>query len=183
MNRGILPILLIATAIGLFVLYINPMLQETKELRNTYSQYDTTLEQESQLRQYRDALLAKRNMISDQDMQRLESFLPDNIDNIRLIIDMNNIASQHKIQISGISLTSTVSTQKGRIGDESAIGSVAVTFTVNAQYTVFLKFLNDLQHSGRLMDVESINFSVADSTGSALGGDKYTLTVRTYWLK
>ena len=191
----VLAILLLA-ALGLFVGYTNPAFQDAKTAHDAYLQYDAALTQSSQLRQFRDQLLARRNTFPAQDVQRLERLVPDNIDNIRLIIDINSIASRYHLQISNIAFAPVSTEPQGRVGSASPLGSVDVTFSISAPYADFLSFLEDLQRSARLVEVENIKFSVDSSTAPApvllrKGAvaaptepvDKYTLTLRTYWLK
>ena len=196
MRDYLVPAILLLAALGLFVGYTNPAFQDAKTAHDAYLQYDAALTQSSQLRQFRDQLLARRNTFPAQDVQRLERLLPDNIDNIRLIIDINSIASRYHLQISNIAFAPVSTEPQGRVGSVSPLGSVDVTFAINASYADFMSFLEDLQRSARMVEVENIKFSVDSSTApvqtSARNGaaaaptepvDKYTLTVRTYWLK
>lgn len=182
MNRGILPFVLILIAIGLFVVYTNPAYQETKSLSTQLASYDDALNQSTQVLKLRDQLLEKRNALSADDVNKLQLLLPDNIDNIRLIIDINDIAARYHLQVQGISVGSTEAASaeqtSGVGGNASAVGSVTLSFSVNASYAEFLAFLHDLEHSLRLIDVTSIAFS---ATGKDL--DSYSLTINTYWLK
>jgi hypothetical protein len=59
------------------------------------------------------------------------------------------------------------------------VGSVELTFNVSASYEDFLALLADLEHSLRIVDIESISFDAATE------GDinEYTITIRTYWLR
>jgi len=166
------------------------MFQSEKVLHETYAQYNEALNQSSELRQSRDRLLAKRNTFSSENIQRLERLLPDNIDNIRLIVDINSIASRYYLQIVNIAFAPVSVAPQGRVASVSSVGSVDVTFSVTASYGDFLAFLQDLERSARIVEVEGIKFSVVD-TGVISGGrgapasalNSYTLTVRTYWLK
>jgi hypothetical protein len=48
--------------------------------------------------------LAKRDTFAAEDVQKLERTLPDNVDNIRLIIDINNIAARHGLTLKNVAL-------------------------------------------------------------------------------
>jgi Tfp pilus assembly protein PilO len=131
----------------------------------------------------RDQLLAKYNSFSPQDLSKLQSVLPDNVDNIRLIIDIDNIASQHGLSLSNVQLgdlSGSSAQSSGAVGASSGpVGSVEVGFTVTTDYNTFLAFLQDLQHSLRIIDVDSITFNASVLPGSLTA---YTLQIRTYWL-
>lgn len=180
MTRVLLPLVLLAAAIGLFLLYTNPTYTQSKELAITAGSYDEALDKSKELKSIRDQLLSKRNTFSNDDVQKLQKVLPDNVDNIRLIIDINNIATRHGLSLKGVSLgeTSQSSTNQstaavGSSGDPT--GSVEVGFTVTASYTDMLVFLHDLEHSMRLIDIEKLSFKGGVSSD-------YVFTIRTYWL-
>lgn len=181
--RLILPILLFGAAVGLFALYTNPTYQNIKALQAQAASYDEALDKSQELRAVRDQLLAKRNTFPSASVQKLERMLPDNVDNIRLIIDINNIAARHQLALSEVALGEVgdaaqqrSATAVGASGD--AIGSVTVGFSVSASYEELLAFLADVEHSLRLVDVENLGFEASET-----GEPTYSFTIRTYWLK
>jgi hypothetical protein len=182
MTRFLIPLVLLAAAIGLFVLYTNPAYQTIKELSAQAASYDDALDKSAELRGLRDKLLATRASFSNDDVQKLSHVLPDNVDNIRLIIDINNIAARHRLTLSGVELGQTSSgASKGSsvaVGPSgSSVGSVTVGFGVTATYDDFLAFLSDLEHSLRIVDVTKISF-----TAGSGNLNNYQLEIRTYWL-
>ena len=182
--RFLLPSILVAAAIGLFVLYTNAAFQEVKGLRTEVASYDEALNKSQELRAVRDELLAKRNTFATDSVQKLSRVLPDNVDNIRLIIDINNIAARHNLNLTDVALGETVGGKGGErnpaaVGASGdAVGSVTVGFSVGATYEDFLAFLSDIEHSLRIVDVEALSFKTA-----AAGISTYALTIRTYWLR
>ncbi len=178
-----MPIILLVAAIGLFAGYTNPTYQDTKDISAQTAAYDQALTTANQLKSQRDQLLAKRDTFSSDDVQKLQEMLPDNVDNIRLIIDINNIAARHDLTLKNVSLGTVSSASSARstsaVGASGdPVGSVELGFTVTTSYNTFLAFLSDLEHSLRLIDVEKIDFKNTGTTDSA----DYTLTIRTYWL-
>ncbi len=181
--RYLLPLILIAAAIGLFVVYTNPAYQvRIKAFKEQESSYDDALNKSQELKRVRDQLLSKYNTFSADDKGKLEDLLPDNVDNIRLVIDINNIAARHNIAVKSLQIGDTTSGKSTRsvsaVGASgSAVGSVELGFSVSADYDHFLAFLYDLEHSLRLIDVEKIDFVQTPN-----GINDYSLTIRTYWL-
>ncbi len=144
--------------------------------------YDDALNKSQELRRVRDQLLSKFNTFSTEDKEKLLSMLPDNVDNIRLVIDINNVAARHNLAIKNLQIGETISGKSTRnsaaVGASgSKVGSVDLGFTVSSDYEGFLSFLSDLEHSLRLIDVEKIGFSV-----STTNVNDYNLSIRTYWL-
>src|SRR3989344_5038066 len=143
MTRFILPILLAASAIGLFMVYTDPAYQGVKDLQKQVAAYDEALDKSQELKRTRDQLISRRNTFPSQGLQKLEKILPDNVDNIRLIIDINAIATRHLLSIKNIDLGQVSDSASGRsalaVGSSgSAVGSVALGFTVSATYDNFL---------------------------------------------
>lgn len=183
MTRLLIPLILVIAAIGLFVVYTDPTYQASKSIQAQVASYNDALTKSQQLRAVRDQLLSKRNTFAPSDVQKLQTILPDNVDNIRLIIDINNIAVQHGLTLSNVQLgtvSGSASTKNAlSVGAPgSAVGSVDVGFSITSSYANMLAFLQDLEHSLRLVDVEKLNFqaNAADLTN-------YTFTIRTYWLQ
>lgn len=182
--RALLPFILLIAAVGLFIGYTNAAFQASKVVSAETVSYDQALTTANQLKSQRDQLLSKRATFSTDDVQKLERMLPDNVDNIRLIIDINNIAARHGLTLKNVSLgaVSSASTARsavavGASGDP--VGSVNLGFTVTASYGNFLSYLADLEHSLRIVDVEKLNFKTGEGK---VDSNDYSVTIRTYWL-
>lgn len=181
--RTVLPILLLVASAGLFFGFTNPTYEATKQISAQTAAYDQALTTAKQLRDQRDQLLAKRDTFSADDVQKLERMLPDNVDNIRLIIDINNIAARHGLALKNVALGTVSSASSARSASAvgasgDPVGSVELGFAITSSYATFQAFLADLEHSLRLIDVEKLSFK---NSGMADLND-YTLTIRTYWL-
>lgn len=180
--RALIPLILIAAAIGLFVVYIDPAYHAAQAIAQERSSYQQALNTARELRGQRDQLLAKRNTFSSDDVARLSRMLPDTVDNIRLIIDINNIAARHGLSLKNVQLgevgNGTAAANPTAVGGGSdPVGSVSLGFTVSAQYGDFRAFLADLEHSLRLINIEKLSFK-QDEPGAA----DYEFSIRTYWL-
>jgi hypothetical protein len=185
MARFLLPLILVAAAIGLFVLYVNPTYQGPdgiKALKAQQASYDDALNKSQELKKVRDTLISRYNAFTPENKEKLQAILPDNVDNIRLVIDINNIASRHNLAVKNLSLGNTENGKAARsaaaVGASgSAVGSVDLGFTVTSDYEHFLAFLADLEHSLRIVDVEKITFSTSET-----GISDFDISIRTYWL-
>lgn len=191
--RFIVPTILLILSVTSFVVFTNPSYKEVKSLKAQVAQYDTALTNSRKLQEQRDALGAKYRSLPSDQLERLEKLLPDNADNIRLIIDIQQMAQSY-----GMSLA-TIKFDAGQTGGAAAAASplssatsaeVAaasrdygifdLTFSTTATYENFLKFLKDVESSLRLVDVQSVDFSAGDPSK---GTTTFTVKLRTYWLK
>lgn len=172
------PLLLLAVAVGLFFGYIDPMYQEVKALRAEESRFNEALNQSRELQRVRDTLLSRFNTFSQSDLERLRKLLPDNVDNVRLILDIDSIASKYNMRTRNVTVSSA-STESAVIGtDKGAVDSVILSFSVAAEYEDFIRFLKDLESSLRIVDLVGLTFETA-------GGNAYNfnVSIKTYWLK
>jgi Tfp pilus assembly protein PilO len=187
MRQFIAPIVLFVTAIGLFVLYTNPTYQHAKSVKIEVASYDDALDKSQELRKVRDEKVTTYNTFTQEEKDKLTRILPDNVDNIHLIIDINNVAARRGLSLKNVTLgvisdsaTTRSATAVGASG--SAVGSVSLGFSVSATYEDMLLFLADLEHSLRVMDTEKLSFTVSSDKKTASGPIDYSISVRTYWL-
>ncbi|PIR85197.1 hypothetical protein COU15_02205 [Candidatus Kaiserbacteria bacterium CG10_big_fil_rev_8_21_14_0_10_45_20] len=178
--KTLFPILFILVAGGILFGFINPTWSEIKVLREEEEKYNSALDRSRLLQETRDQLLSRYNTFSPAELARLEKFLPDNVDNVRLILDIDSIAGRYGMRIRDVILSSDTSrTDLGQLGpDENRFDSRILSFSVTGSYTEFRAFLEDLEQSLRLVDVMKITFSSTDS-----GVYDYSLSIKTYWLK
>lgn len=196
-----LPFILLIASAGLFFAYVNPTYRGLDVQKAEVARLDEALNKAKELQAIRDKLLAKYNTFSSEDLERLRKLLPDHIDNVRLIIDMDNIASRYGMTITKVGIkrseetdndaaSSVVSgeaaslqrdfTAPERQGTslESPLGTVDLSFTVSGTYETFLAFLRDIERSLRLVDIVDLSF-----TSSKGNFYDFNITIRAYWLR
>lgn len=192
--RFIFPSLLIIISVAAFIVYINPTYAEVKLKRAESAQYDEALTNSRQLQEERDLLSEKYRTLSPEDLERLNRMLPDNADNIRLILNIQQMAQTYGMAISSIKFDAeTVKPANGTASSTSAVSAVDATkaqrdygdfeieFTTTGSYDNFQKFLEDMERSLRITDIQSVTFgSEVDATKQ---GYTYTVKLLAYWLK
>jgi Tfp pilus assembly protein PilO len=189
----ILPIILILSSLTIFFGYVNPNYKGTGTPSNVadYSTY-SVLSLKDELTKFQDIakgstsivakrnmLVAKKNKIPEADTARLEKLLPSNIDNIRLIIEIGNIAAGRNLIIKNVSIGEMKKGSDSIGGQGSSLyGVLPMKFSVNASYSNFLSFLTDLENNLRIIDITEISFTSTDS-----GFYDFNVGLNTYWLK
>ena len=177
------PAILVALAVGAFAVYISPTYTQVQVVTADIAKYDDALDSAKEIMAVRDELAARYDSFTDDDLDRLMKLLPKNVDNVRLVIDIDTLAAQYGMRLTNISVaeTSVGATKVGeRIGpSENAYESVDIGFSTASSYENFRKFLRALESSLRIVDVKDLKFS---STGE---GPNYVfqVTLSTYWLK
>ena len=180
MMSRLLPIALIIAAIGIFFGYVNPAYSgNVQALRAEIQGYDAALQAAKTFEEKQAALLNERNAIPVEDLARLEAFLPDGVDNIQLILDLNALADRSSITLAAFDVeVPDQDTDSGALQAEQPYESLELSLTALGTYDAFKNFLHSIEWSLRPMDLVSL--SVADST---TGVYTYNMTFRIYWLR
>lgn len=185
-----LSLLFIAVSITVFIVVIKPEYGAMQTTRQAVSIANANLQTASSLAKSRDELIAKYNSISKTDLDNLKTLLPDSVDNIRLIIQINSLATKN-----GLSLLRNVDYQTDQQAaaatalqdpnaSKLAYGEFVISFQTTGQYKNFLAFLSDLERNLRLVDVTKVDFMPVDSNSSSPAASMaYKITLKTYWLK
>ena len=190
-----IPIILIGIATAGFFMLVNPLYKEIKLLRAEAVSYDEALTNSKALESQRDALTQKYNSISPENLNKLHKLLPDNVDNIRLILEIEKIASPYgmvlkDVKYDTVSKDPAAENPKGNTAKSSNnnYGSWNLEFSTQGSYSNFLNFVKDLEKNLRILDIASVDFSSSATIGTTktnIPSDsyKYTFKIKTYWLK
>lgn len=97
-----MPAILIAISITIFFVFASPMLTDISALSAKAASYNEALGNSKALENERDKLTTKYNSISTENLQKLKKFLPENVDNIRLILEIEKIASPYGMALKDV---------------------------------------------------------------------------------
>jgi len=191
-------------------MYTKPTYDTIQATQAQIVQYNAALDKATKLQELKQGLLSHYNAFNPADLQRLQTLLPDQVNNIGLILDLDTLASQSGMSIENVNISVTDQASKIAGGTltsaESKIGSpikpydsLDVTFTVHGTYTQFIQYLTNLEASLRIVDLVGLtinsggtsNTSQAQQTQQAAttanSADSsfytYNITLRTYWFK
>lgn len=180
MSRYIFPLLLILSALGIFLAGIKPMLAKIDSQKIEERTAKLALENTTNLFEIQEALLEKYKVITPEDRVRLLKLVPDQVDNVRFIIDIDAVAGKFGMKIGNLQLAGDpAATDSSVIGpDGKTYGTITLQFDITGSYGAVRAFLADLDSSLRLVDVDTVEFLAGDADKN-----KYTIKVRTYWLK
>lgn len=188
--KFILPIILIVIAIGSFLAVTNPMYKSVGLLRADMASYNEALANATALRSVRDRLNETYSSFSPSDLAKLEKMLPDTVDNIRLVLEINTIANQHQLSLKNIKYD--VAQKDADVAANSRTKAPAkpykafeIAFSTEGTYENFLLFLKDVEKNLRIIDIGNISFSVVDGQSGTVptGVYRYDFKIKTYWLQ
>ena len=198
MIKFLTPIILGAIAIAGFVLFTGPLYRDLGSLRAQVASYDEALNNSKTLENERDKLTKKYNSVEPTNLAKLEKLLPDNVDNIRLILEIEKIALPFGMSLKDVqyeAVAKEVPTENGAIASGGATGQLSnnknygsweLSFATQGTYGNFVNFLKDLERNLRIVDVSSIQFISDVGTGANPNFAevyRYVIKIKTYWLK
>ncbi len=202
MTKIILSIILSGISIFAIFYYVKPTYNEAKRTLASAAKYDQALGKAKEIQALRQSLLSQYNLFSDINRAKLNKLLPDDVDNVRLVLDIDGIAAARGIRIGSVKVQaakdkpadSNVQTGNavGFISAEQASSkyeTLILQFSATAPYEQFKLFLRDLEYSLRIVDLTDLTItqvgsqrtSTDQNTGPSLY--KFSVGIKTYWLK
>lgn len=183
MTSRLLPFLSLMLAIGIFFTYVNPLWNgKIADERAAIAQDDQALASAEQYIERENQLAAARDAIDPVALDRLKALLPDSVDNIGLILDLNALAARSGLSLSSIDVTRSSATASAAASLPAAsanpIGTVDLKISALGSYKALQSFLMGVELSERLLDVRDL--TVENSTN---GVYTYQITIRLYWLR
>lgn len=175
-------LLLGSIVIGLF--YLRPQWQqftnvreETENMRNISAELD-------QLIQNRDALTKTINTVSRNDLQKIDSALPEGSRSADFLVLLEALAQKNKVVMRQVNLSEPTSQAGGlpRPGGTVSLPSsntfreLPIVLNVGGSYESFKSFLRDLEKNLRVVDIQNISFS-----GSGINQFEFSVRGKTYY--
>lgn len=196
-----MPIILIGIAGSFFIVFTNPIYNDVSALNTEIVSYNEALDNSKMFENERDKLTSKYNLINPENLNKLNKLLPDNVDNIRLILEIEQIALPYGMTLKDVKYnvenTNTTTTEANEtvirggsdIEKSKDYQAFDLEFSVSGTYDNFISFTRDIESNLRIVDISSIVFS--SNKESAKDNIKtssheiytYDFKIKTYYLK
>ena len=184
--KSFISLLFITASLIVFFMMVVPKYQSLQTIRTQVASAASNLETATKLTKSRDELFTRYQGISKADLDNLKTLLPDSVDNIRLIIQINSLATKNNL-----SLLRNVDYQTQHMATgaqdpqvvQRPYGEFSMSFQTSGQYKNFLTFLSDLEQNLRLVDVVKVEFIPNEQAGSQNTNMSYKIPLQAYWLK
>jgi len=180
MFKNALTIILVIISVLLLAFYVRPAYDNINKLRSDQDEYNVALENARSLQSIRESLLAKRNSFTPTDLNRLNKMLPDNVDNVKLILELQTMAQKHNLELKTATTEEDEEEEDLLDTQTKDYGIITLDFELFGQYSNFVAFLDEVAQTLRLTDIEAISFDKGRSDDEDIN---YNLGLRTYWLK
>lgn len=136
--------------------------------------YTAALNNAKNLEARRNELTQKYNSISAEDINKLESLLPNNVDNIKLVLELETLAQKYDLLIENPKLETKSESNTGNgatapnsrnPNDPSVLpyGTFKLDFTVRANYQNLKYFITDIEKNLRLIEIVGIELKVPEN--------------------
>ncbi|MDP3988746.1 MAG: type 4a pilus biogenesis protein PilO [bacterium] len=181
MKRFITPFIFVIVAVLLYVLQTSSHVDAIRQLGVIKAEREELRDNADQIRAQRDKIWEEQlSLISNSDRTRLDRLLPDAIDNVRLILDVEDIARAYGMVPQARSFTQEGEKAGAVSNNTKPYNTVLFAFSVRGNYDTLKRFSRDLERSLRLVDIEKITFKVDNPEDDFY---TYEIVVKTYWLK
>ena len=187
----IVSLILIGAAVWGFFGFIEPRYDHIKDLRKQRADYMGALDQVRKIEDKLASLRASYGSISADDLDHLKKLLPDTVDTVRMILDIDSVAARHSMALREIEIENPSALKSGEtpvgVSDEvspvgepgSSFGRFKISFSVVAPYDKLVGFLSDLEQSLRILDLVSLELK----SGKTPNLYAVSLGFNTYYLK
>lgn len=180
--KPFLPIILILLAIGIFYMYISPHYSAVKNLMDERGQYVAALANIGQVQQLRDSLETQYGNLPQDNINRLNTAIPQGLDTVKLISDLDTVAGQQGMTLSNVQMTSENSdnNQAVNVKNVQPYQTATMSFTVIGTYPGFLSFLKSMENSLQIIDVRAVTMRSSNTKNNLM---QFDVTIQTYWIK
>ncbi len=176
MLRILGPVILIVAAIGIIFGLTMPQVDLISGLAAEAREIDRTLANTKELKALRDNLSARYFSFSQADIQKLSKALPDTPQEVRLIVDLEQLAKQDGLKLINAGVTRDNVEESSLGGDSYNVSRLRLSLF--GPYASFRRFLEHLESSLRVVDIISLSFIANDDSVN-----KYDIELLAYWAK
>ena len=142
-------------------------------LRASETNYQETVNQAQDLFTQGKQLQSQYEAIDEAAKQKMGVMIPQKIDQVGLLSEVDAIASK-----SGVALSNVTATESGALDKDR--GAYDVAFTVKTSYPKFKEFMRNYENSLRLFTLQSISFVAPEKPDDLI---TFKVMLRTYYLK
>lgn len=178
---GIPPLgyLMLSLSIG-YVFVYSPW-SEVSALNDSKDQYTQFMDTISQIETKKNDLQSQFNQISEEDKRDINTVLPNSLDYVKLVSEIDNVAKNYGIIIDKINLNnldSSVGDSVANAEPSKPYRSAILGFSFVSDYKKAMSFIDELERSMRILDIRSMKIDQETE-----GGYIYSVQFETYWLK
>ncbi len=155
--RYITAVIFASIATLLVMMYAYPTYKDLSKLKDKEAELSSYVTKATTAQLKIDTLENKFKMFPEGANDRMNAMLPEKIDEIRLTIDITDLATRHGLSLANPSI------KKLAIDKGSTLQPYMVSISLEAPYSTFRRFLNELEYSLQLRDVTSLSITSGET--------------------
>jgi len=177
----LLPIICVVISILIVVVVVNPSLNKLKMVQQQLVELRQSEKRVNELMSIYDNLRTTYQQISVQDRQVLEKALPSNVNNVRLILELERIAELRGLGFKDVDVVLKTDPGSGTAGASTKqLRKVQAKITLVGDYKAFVQYMGDLEKSLRILTIRSVDFRTIRAEKKPTQFE-YDLVLETYW--
>lgn len=167
--------MLVLAAGGVYVVAM-PMWDDVKAATIEVQTLDALIERRETLNAIGADVIKRYQAVSQADLRRIDMLVPDSIDNVKLILELQRMAEQFNLNVERIDVAGEGSRDlAGR-----RLNTVSFQANLSGSYSDFIIFLEQLEKNQRIIDLRSLSFQSNNTEDAEY---IYNLTLDTYWME
>lgn len=180
MIKTFLPVLAIAAALGLYFVYVQPIRTDIVRLQTEEAEFDNALQKITELESIIERLDTQLLSYSSVELEKIERIIPDEVNNLQLILDLDGLTTKHNLDVTTISVGSSVVKFFGADTDGPSLKTYPVNLHIKASYSQLISFLSDVEKSLQLFDISEIQFQEIEAIAEV---NNFIIVLSTYSLQ
>jgi F0F1-type ATP synthase membrane subunit b/b' len=160
--RYITAILFASLAAGLIVAYAYPTYQDIGTLKAREVVLQDYIKNASVAQEKINDLEAKYQRFPEGASERMSTMIPDSIDDVRLTMDLTNLAAQHGLSLANPAI------KKLAVDKNSQLQQYSVAFSIEAPYATFRSFLDDIEYWLQIRDITELTITPGDTASAPM---------------
>ncbi len=184
MFRTITPIFSVVLAIAMYFFFTGDIFTEIKTIQAETTEYEVAVQKGIEYNQKLESLLATKRSFSPLDSERVATLVPTDLDEVRVLVDLEAMAQTHKMLLGNIEVENgeviLAGVEEGVSSTEVGMrdfASADISFGLIGTYDQFRALLADIEKSLVLMEITNIDFIATE--GSL---QQFDVTIRVYSL-
>lgn len=186
MIRTVTPIFSIIIAFVVFFFFTQPMFAEIQSFEAQAEQYEEAVARATELNVELAEKVRQKRSYSAGDLEKLDALVPTQIDEVRILADLSEIALRHNMLFGNVEVTNSENDPDAPEYDETNFSRTVtytdfavstISFGLIGTYEQFKSFLADVEKSLVLLEVTEISFTAGEG---AL--QQFEVTVNAYAL-
>lgn len=154
---------------------------EIKSLRKQVSSYNETINTAKKVRSSIDKTLGEYNAISQDNVDRINKMIPSGADSMKLVIQIDEMTRKNGLSLASIDFKDVIDEKPASLSSKNGgrtAETVSLSIKARGSYESFHSFVEKLEKSLRLIDINSVKIS-------PVGQDDYSFSIEavSYWRK